>query len=143
MNSHYTAQEVITIITAIGILVAGLGAVVVNIIVALRTGNKIDTNIEQTAALRADVKEVHTITNTNFSKVQSELSTSNAINAELLVTIRDLKNEREKLATITATALMPGSIPVVSGLPVNAEVVESLDAIKDSTAATAKNTQKK
>ena len=49
----YTASEVVMFIAAIGVLITGVGAVIVNIIVALRQGHKVD-------ALGTAVEQVYT-----------------------------------------------------------------------------------
>ena len=42
MDKYYTATEIVTFIAAIGVLVTGVGAVIVNIIVALKQSKKTD-----------------------------------------------------------------------------------------------------
>lgn len=100
--SHYTATEVLTIVGALGVLLTAVGAVIVNIIVALRTSNKLDENVKEVKAVGAQVAEVHTLTNSGLAAVKAELAISAAKNDQLLEVISDLKQEREKLAVLTA-----------------------------------------
>lgn len=97
-----TSTEIIAIIVA-------LGAVIVNIIVAFRTGGKVDSiaqvtakSLVETTALQGQVREVHTLTNSNLSQVRSELQQGAAEIASLREVINDLKLERDKTALATA-----------------------------------------
>lgn len=129
----FSATEVIAIIVALGGFVAGVGAVIVNIIVATRTGNRIGeltgaTNsiaqvtarsLVETTALQGAVKEVHVLTNQNLSDVRNELKQANTeikalrehSNAEIKAlqdVVADLKVERDKIATAVAFAASSG-----------------------------------
>lgn len=98
----FSATEIIAIIVA-------LGAVIVNIIVALRTGGKIDSisqvtarSLVETTALQGQVQQVHTLTNSNLSEVKADLKQSTAEIASLKESILDLKAERDKASTAAA-----------------------------------------
>jgi len=98
----YSLSDVVTLIASIGVLVTALGAVIVNIIVAVRTGKKVEESLEVSKGISNRVEEVHTSTNSNLSAVKAELEKSNAALKEMTVLVADLKSERDKLATITA-----------------------------------------
>lgn len=98
----FSATEIIAIIVA-------LGAVIVNIIVALRTGGKIDSisqvtaqSLVETTALQGQVQQVHTLTNSNLSEVKADLRQSVAEISALKAVVLDLKTERDKIATAAA-----------------------------------------
>ena len=122
----YTSAELVTIVASLGVLITGVGAVIVNIIVALRTGHKVDVQGAKTDGLVAQVREVHTLTNSNLSAVKAELAISNALNAELRTLIVDLKGERGKLAALTAAKLSADTpLPVtIADAPVPVTVVD-------------------
>lgn len=92
--------------TEIVAIIVALGAVIVNIITAIRMGNKVETisqvtarSLVETGVLQSAVKEVHILTNQNLSDVRNELKQSNAEIASLREVVVDLKSEREKTAT--------------------------------------------
>ena len=87
---------------SVGILITAMGAVIVNIIVALRTGKKIDESLLKSEAISHQVQEVHTLTNSNLSAVKAELAQAVSQITEMRVLVADLKSERDKLATIAA-----------------------------------------
>lgn len=97
-----TSTEIIAIIVA-------AGAVAVNIITAMRMGNKVESiaqvtakSLVETTALQGQVKEVHTLTNSNLSEVKADLKQAVSEIASMRETISDLKGEREKTAMATA-----------------------------------------
>lgn len=104
MNGTYSAAELLTIIAAIGVLVTGVGAVIVNVIVALKTGAKIDLSIKKTEGLSHQVQEVHTLTNSNLSALKAELATALAQITSLHDVVQDLRGERQKAAVAVALA---------------------------------------
>lgn len=105
----FTAEQLLTIIGAIGVLVAALGAVIVNIIVALKTGQKADVLIHKTEEVANKVDQVHTLTNSNLSSVKAELTgTQNELKL-LTQTIADLKSERQAAQVAAATAIAPAA----------------------------------
>jgi len=89
---------------SVGILITALGAVIVNIIVAVRTGKKLDTSLNNQKEISHQVAEVHTITNSNLSLVKAELVKATMQIDEMKTFIRDLKSERDKLALSTVNA---------------------------------------
>lgn len=99
---QFSATEIIAIIVAVG-------AVSVNIIVAIRTGGKIDSisqvtakSLVETTALQGQVQQVHTLTNSNLSEVKADLRQSAAEIVSLKEMILELKTERDKIATVSA-----------------------------------------
>lgn len=95
--------------TEIVAIIVALGAVIVNIITAIRMGNKVETisqvtarSLVETGVLQGKVQEVHVLTNQNLSDVRNELKQANNDRATLLTIISDLKSEREKVATAAA-----------------------------------------
>ena len=131
----YTGPEILGFIAAAGVLVTALGAVIVNIIVALRTTTKIAAVEQKTDGLINQVHEVHTLTNSGLAAVKAELATANALNAELRGAVADLKAEREKTALAVATAIVPGASEL------SKQNAQRLDAI-DETARNPKTTPK-
>lgn len=104
----FSATDVVTIFAALGVLITGVGAVIVNIIVAMRAGQKLEQSLVKTDALIGQVKEVHTLTNSNLSAVTSKLDTATGEIAALKSLVQDLKSERELTRSAAA------AIPVVS-----------------------------
>ena len=117
----YTAPEVLGIIAAVGVLITAVGAAVVNIIVALRTGQKIDIAAAKTDGLIHQVQEVHTLTNSNLSAVKAELAVANALNMELRTLIVDLKGERGKLAALTAASKTTAETALLGSIDTHTE----------------------
>lgn len=109
----YTASEMVMVIGAFGVLIGGLGAIIVNIVVALKTTHKIDEGLKKTDGLASQVKEVHTLTNSNLSAVKAELALATAQIASLHEVVMDLKAEREKMA-IAAQLRYPPSTPGIN-----------------------------
>lgn len=98
----FSSTEIVAIIVAVG-------AVVVNIIVALRTGGKIESisqvtakSLVETGVLQGQVQQVHTLTNSNLSEVKADLKRSAAEIVSLKEAILDLKSERDKTAIAAA-----------------------------------------
>lgn len=131
----YDSSEVLQIVGSIGILITALGAVIVNIIVAVRTGKKVDDSLKASQIISSQVQEVHTITNSNLSTVKSELAQAIGQLNEMKVFVNDLKNERDKLATITAL-----NTPAPNSNSTSES--EVLDSIDKNTESTANNTRK-
>lgn len=110
--THYTVAEVLTILTALGVLLTAFGAVVVNIIVALRQSTKIEATAKAVDTVGVQVEQVHTAVNSNYAAVKAELSAAVALNialtnqiTELRALVQDLKNQREQAAIATATLI--------------------------------------
>lgn len=147
---QFTSTEVIAIIVAMGGFVAGVGSVIVNIIIAGKTGNRMSEvltsnhsiaqvtarSLVETGNLQTKVQEVHVLTNQNLSDVRNELKTSNAELASLREVIADLKGEREKTnirtayqtpvpAAPQATSLrrVTDAIPVKADLPIPVKII--------------------
>lgn len=113
---------------SIGILITAIGAVVVNIIVAMKTGKKVQESLDNQVAISNQVKEVHTITNSNLSAVKAELNQAVNQLSEMKVLVTDLKSERDKLATITALHTpSPSQTPTVEIPHEMNEVFKSID----------------
>jgi tRNA(Phe) wybutosine-synthesizing methylase Tyw3 len=91
--ARYTAAEVLGFIAAAGVLVAGIGAVIVNVIVALRQGTKLDAALVKSDDLAAQVEKVHVLTNSNLQKVKEELATMIIQNHELQELVATLRAE--------------------------------------------------
>jgi len=98
----WDSTEVLNMVGSVGILVTALGAVIVNIIVAVRTGKKMDDSLVKSEAISHQVQEVHTLTNSNLSAVKAELNQAVAQLAEMKILVNDLKSERDKLAITAA-----------------------------------------
>ena len=121
----YTSSEVLTIVAALGVLVAAIGGVMVNIIMALKTDKKVSQGLAmsqqavfETARVGNKVDQVHVLANNNLQEVRSELAAANQKLASLIdtsgkqiagliETVSDLKSEREKVSMATALATMP------------------------------------
>ena len=140
MAELYTPSQVLSIVGSIGVLITAIGAVIVNIIVALRTGKKVDAVQAQADNISHQVQEVHTITNSNLSAVKAELKTAVAQISEMRVLVADLKNERDKLATVVAYKTVPRSTDARTRLSDNLEVTDALKSIDENTGTTADNT---
>lgn len=100
----YTLPEIAAIFAGIVTVIAAMGASVVNVVVALKQGTKIDAAAVKTDALAAKVEEVHNVTNSGLSAVKAELKTSNELNSQLREIITDLKAQRGKAEVATALA---------------------------------------
>lgn len=98
----YTPEQLLTIIGAVGVLVAAFGAVIVNIIVALRTGQKTDRLIVDTAKVDAKVEQVHVLANSNLSAVTSQLTNAVTKIEALNQMVDDLRSERQVAQTAAA-----------------------------------------
>lgn len=118
--ASYTAGEVLLFFGAASGIIAAIGAVLVNVIVALRTGSKIDEGAKKTDGLIVAVEKVHEVTNAGLSavkaevaSVRAELATVIAVNVELRDIIADLKAERGHKAISEAREL-----PVAPAVPI-------------------------
>jgi len=123
----YTAAEVLSMVGSIGILITALGAVVVNIIVAIRTSNKVDKTIKQNEDISNQVHGVHVLTNSNLSAVKNDLKVAVEQLSEMRILVTDLKSERDKLATLTA---LRTEVPTPSKLD---EIAVNTKAIDENT----------
>jgi len=120
----FSASELLTIIGALGLLIAPLAAAIVSIIVALRTGRKADDiqkaiggplpegrtvmaafaeGAARTEKLATKVDEVHTAANSTLAAankarevVEDKLNVTMREVAALKEVIKDLKSERDK-----------------------------------------------
>lgn len=135
----WDSDQVLAMVGSIGILITALGAVIVNIIVALRTGKKVDENVKAIESVSHQVQEVHTLTNSNLSAVKAELKQAVTQLDEMKTFVRDLKNERDKLAILTASNKIG---PVASHhIPSANDVREVLESIDKNTDNIDKNTK--
>lgn len=130
----YDSDQVLQMVGSIGILITALGAVIVNIIVALRTGKKVDESILNQSKMSSQIHEVHTLTNSNLSLVKAELDKALMQIEEMKTFVRDLKGERDKLAITTAHA---SSSTVTTGHGTK-EVLKSIDKNTEETAVNTK-----
>lgn len=139
--NEYNSDQVLAMVGSIGVLITALGAVIVNIIVAMKTGKKVDESIKNQQVLSGQIAEVHTITNSNLSAVKAELKQATMQIEEMKTFVRNLTGERDKLAAITATAA--GRVPHSreDKFP-EQKVSETLDSIDKNTEETAINTKK-
>lgn len=135
----YTAGEVLTFFAAGGVLITGLGAVIVNIIVALKTGAKLDAAVADRAALStktdtlvAKVEQVHVLTNSNLSAVKAELAAAAAQIHSLRELVTDLKSERNK-ADVAHALATPAPVRTQDSRTGDAPVVEVLGKIEVNT----------
>lgn len=133
VQAVYTAPEVLTFIAAIGVLITGLLAGIVNIVVALRTGTKLDAAAAKTDGLVSDVRAVHVLTNSNLSAVKAELTTANAAIIALRDLVTDLRAEREKasIASALATTIVPTPPADPTLAAIRDNTADTVDAIKD------------
>jgi len=123
----YTAAEVLTFIAAFGVLVGGLGAVVVNIIVALRTGKQLET-----ISVKADVIKEHV--NSTASRAAEHIA---ALQNELRL-MREVAAEKKETAAVLAQAAAVTLVTAPALVVPPGETV--LAAIETNTAQTAANT---
>lgn len=107
----FTAAEVLAILAAIVTVVGAISLAVVNVVVALKQGTKLDTALAKTDGLVHQVAEVHTLTNSNLSAVKADLASAAAQIQALRDVVYDLKSERSKAALTTAlhTTVGPGA----------------------------------
>lgn len=131
----WDSTEVLNIVGSVGILVTAIGAVIVNIIVAMRTGKRVQESLDNQVKISNQVAEVHTITNSNLSAVKAELKQATMQIEEMKTFVRDLKGERDKLAVLTAhtTKALPETTTKES---------EVLEEIEENTKNTDMNTRK-
>lgn len=106
----YSPEQLLTIIGALSVLITAIGVAIVNIVVALRTGQKADVLIHKTEEVANKVDQVHTLTNSNLSDVKAELTGTRDKLELLMQTIVDLKSERQ-IAQMVASST-PEAIPV-------------------------------
>lgn len=111
MTPPYTSAEVLTIIAAIGGLMTMFSAAVVNIIVALRNGRKLDANTKVTEAVnaKADVITTHvngaaTVAQATIDSQRQEITHLRAVigeqkQAALLAHVIAARTERPHRAT--------------------------------------------
>jgi len=141
MTPMYSAAELITILSAIGLLIGGLGAVIVNVIVALKTNAKLDA-----VNTKADVIGVHV--NGAAAAAAAKMAALEDKVRMLLEALADKKLDAALLAQAAAT------VPIVAPIAATVEVkppgsiadtaqAESLRHIEANTAATAVNTTPK
>lgn len=153
-----SSAEILTIITAIGVLVGTVGAVIVNIIIALRTGAKVsevvsttnaiaqitDKSLAKTTILQGQIKEVHTATNSTLESVKAELRQATAQVESLHSVVYDLRMERDK-ATLSAAFKTPvlteGKLAAIGIEKVSLSVLKTADEV--STASTTVEDQSK
>lgn len=141
---NYTATDMVLIITAIGLVIN-------NIITSWKTNTKISALTNTTEVIAGHV-------NSAATKANADREASAAREAALIATMSEMKTSAALLAQALAvknsavpvqTSYLQPGLPVVAGLPttaiepVAAAVVDSLDAIKDSTDAIDRNTRKK
>jgi hypothetical protein len=127
MTPTYTAAEVLTFIAAFGVLIGGLGAVIVNIIVALRTGKQLEVVNAKADVITGHVNSASDRAAAQIAVLQREVSLMRAVIAE-----------KRETAALLAQAVTLG--PPTPHLPPGPSVEASLRAIDANTDATAKNT---
>lgn len=126
-SGTYTATEIATFMAAVGVLITGVGAVVVNIIVALRQGVKVDQ-------LRTTVDEVKNETKVITGHVNSAATASamkiDALEKkiEMLVTSAAEKQETAKLL---AQSVATRTSPPGPAAPVVAAVIKDLHSVHE------------
>lgn len=135
----YTAPEVLTIIAAIGVLVTGVGAAIVNIIVALRTGRQLEENTAITAEVSA---KADVITGHVNSAATAAAAKIDALQQELQALRAHLSENKETAAllaqaTATRTRSVEAAVPTAAAAATIAvaDAAASLHQIDQNTAA--------
>lgn len=102
LATTYTAEDLIKIMTAAGVLLGIAGGIVVNIIVASRTSKKVDDNTAITAKGLADVKQTAAVieghVNSQITKYVTEIEALRNENGALKQTLADTKTTAAVLA---------------------------------------------
>lgn len=145
----YSATDILGFIAALGVLITALGAVIVNIVVALRQGKTLAAVKTETEGLVTQVKEVHSLTNSTNSRLQAALE----LKTQELASVRELMAQMERTAkeiavtrTVTdlqvAAALqVPSPSQASAAAPPSPAAEQSLQAIDTSTKAIDANTR--
>lgn len=132
MNEQtYTATEIATFIAAIGVLITGIGAVVVNIIVALKQGKKTDEIITAVAKVDAETKVIAGHVNSAATASTSKIA---ALENKIEMMTKTASDIKEALLLNT----MPPPPKTVESVP--SELV--LDKIESNTKSIDNNTKK-
>lgn len=87
----YTATEIATFIAAIGVLITGIGAVIVNIIVALKQGRKSDEIIKAVAGVDTEAKIISGHVNSAASEAKAKITALEAKVEMMAKTATDIK----------------------------------------------------
>lgn len=114
---EYSADDVVKILGAVVATLMALGGIAVNVIVALRTGRKVDENTKITQAAAGAVAEVARKASVIEGHVNSQSSTSAAEIAglrEQVSLMHDLLAQSQTVSVQLAAA----SAPIPNGIPV-------------------------
>lgn len=143
MSENYSASEMMAIIGGIGVVITAIGVAVVNVIVALRSSQKLATVIEKSDKLIGQVEQVHTLTNSNLSAVKAELSSAIKEIVSMKDVITDLKSERDKVAAASAFKSEPAKSvqepQLAEQTGIAREQLATLENIEENTAPEPKN----
>lgn len=135
----YTADDILKIIGALGVFLGIAGGIAVNIIVALRTGKKVDENTKITekgiaeVSAKADVISGHV--NSQASAADAKI-TALTNHVEMLKAMLDTaeitaRSAQQNAARALDTAAAAVASPVPNGFPVVERRVRSTDKDKD------------
>jgi len=110
MLGTLTAAEIVTVISAIGVLIAAIGSVTVNVIMALRTGVKVEQTTAAVAELSAKTDVVAGHVNSAATKSAEQIV---ALQAQLTSMAAQLAEKKETAALLVqslgqAAAAKPG-----------------------------------
>jgi uncharacterized phage infection (PIP) family protein YhgE len=119
-----TAPEVVAIASALGVLIAAIGAVIVNVIIALRTGKEVTKTGDQVRETATAIAEVSAKTDVINGHVNSAASKSAeqiiGLQAQLALLQQQLSGQKEHSALLAQSlgAAASGTSPVpVPDLP--------------------------
>jgi len=130
----YTATEVLTFIGAFGVLLTSFGAIVVNIIVALRTTAAVKENTAITASISAKADVITGHVNSASSIAASKID---SLESQVKALVRQLAESKEVAAVLAQSHVSQNNIAPAQDLK-----QDSLKQIETNTAETAANTKK-
>ena len=108
----YTAAEVLTFIAAFGVLIAGLGAVIVNIIIAMRTGKQLESVNAKADVIAGHVNSAASTSAAQIAALQNEIRLMREVAAEKKETAAVLASTTAATtATTAAAAVVPPAEP--------------------------------
>lgn len=130
MGESFTATEVAAFVAAIGVVITAIGAAIVNIIVALKQGRKLDDVKAESKIIAAHVNSAASASVTKIEALQAEIKNYAKQTA-------DMKETAALLAQALASTRQESHAPVAPVAPAAAV----LDNIESNTRKTAKGVQ--
>lgn len=120
----YTASDIVTFIAAFGVLATGIGAVIVNIIVALKQGKKVDEVINAVAKVQSETAVITGHVNSAATEAKAKIAALEAKVEMMARTAADIKEAVLLNTPAPSRSSRKDDIEVLKNIESNTEAID-------------------